>query len=184
MFAFLKQTTLAAVVATLLPMAASATTLNPGDTVDMVGSYDFSQTFGGSDVAGVYTFTFWNYNAVNSNIAITDATIQAKNLAFGNFLTGFPGVSFKWATDTVAFLSNVGTASIAGASHTILANSSEVLTITFGDPTVRQGRTASSKGTLTLSISADPAPVPLPAGGLLLLGALGGIAALRRRKTV
>lgn len=27
------------------------------------------------------------------------------------------------------------------------------------------------------------APVPLPAGGLLLLGALGGIAALRRRKT-
>jgi hypothetical protein len=28
-----------------------------------------------------------------------------------------------------------------------------------------------------------PVPVPLPAGGLLLLGALGGIAALRRRKT-
>jgi hypothetical protein len=27
-----------------------------------------------------------------------------------------------------------------------------------------------------------PVPVPLPAGGLLLLGALGGIAALRRRK--
>ncbi|NJS37737.1 MAG: VPLPA-CTERM sorting domain-containing protein [Rhodobacteraceae bacterium] len=29
-----------------------------------------------------------------------------------------------------------------------------------------------------------PVPVPLPAGGLLLLGALGGIAALRRRKAV
>lgn len=28
----------------------------------------------------------------------------------------------------------------------------------------------------------SPVPVPLPAGGLLLLGALGGIAALRRRK--
>lgn len=28
------------------------------------------------------------------------------------------------------------------------------------------------------------AAVPLPAGGLLLLGALAGIAALRRRKTV
>jgi hypothetical protein len=27
------------------------------------------------------------------------------------------------------------------------------------------------------------AAVPLPAGGLLLLGALGGFAALRRRKT-
>ncbi len=29
-----------------------------------------------------------------------------------------------------------------------------------------------------------PAPVPLPAGGLLLVGALGGLAALRRRKVV
>ncbi len=29
-----------------------------------------------------------------------------------------------------------------------------------------------------------PVPVPLPAGGLLLLGALGGIAALRRRRSV
>ena len=27
------------------------------------------------------------------------------------------------------------------------------------------------------------APIPLPAGGLLLVGALGGLAALRRRKT-
>jgi hypothetical protein len=33
-----------------------------------------------------------------------------------------------------------------------------------------------------LSVDATLAPVPLPAGGLLLLGALGGIAALRRRK--
>lgn len=31
-------------------------------------------------------------------------------------------------------------------------------------------------------LSDQPAPVPLPAGGLLLLGGLGGLAALRRRK--
>jgi len=31
--------------------------------------------------------------------------------------------------------------------------------------------------------SANAASVPLPAGGLLLPGALGGFAALRRRKT-
>jgi hypothetical protein len=29
----------------------------------------------------------------------------------------------------------------------------------------------------------DPSPVPVPAAGLLLIGALGGLAALRRRKT-
>ena len=56
--------------------------------------------------------------------------------------------------------------------------------------------TASSAGALTLynwdsndgdnsgSIAAKVSLVPLPAGGLLLLGALGGLAAWRRRKTV
>ncbi len=34
-----------------------------------------------------------------------------------------------------------------------------------------------------LVIRIDVAPIPLPAGGLLLIGALGGLAALRRRKT-
>jgi hypothetical protein len=33
-----------------------------------------------------------------------------------------------------------------------------------------------------LVVRVDVAPVPLPAGGLLLIGALGGLAALRRRK--
>ena len=35
-----------------------------------------------------------------------------------------------------------------------------------------------------LRVSPQISAVPLPAGGLLLLGALAGIAALRRRKTV
>ena len=35
-----------------------------------------------------------------------------------------------------------------------------------------------------LRVDANLAPVPLPAGGLLLLGAIGGLAALRRRKMV
>lgn len=37
-------------------------------------------------------------------------------------------------------------------------------------------------GSSTAISYGDLAPVPLPAGGLLLLGALGGVAALRRRK--
>ncbi len=35
-----------------------------------------------------------------------------------------------------------------------------------------------------LTVSYDPSPVPVPAAGLLLLGALGGLAALRRRRSV
>lgn len=42
----------------------------------------------------------------------------------------------------------------------------------------------SNTGDNSGSIAAKLGAVPLPAGGLLLLGALGGIAALRRRKSV
>ncbi len=35
----------------------------------------------------------------------------------------------------------------------------------------------------TALVPATPAPIPLPAAGLLLVGALGGLAALRRRRT-
>jgi hypothetical protein len=38
------------------------------------------------------------------------------------------------------------------------------------------------KVTFNISKAADVAPVPLPAAGLLLLGALGGIAGMRKRK--
>jgi hypothetical protein len=35
----------------------------------------------------------------------------------------------------------------------------------------------------TMAGNVDVAPIPLPAGGLLLIGAIGGLAALRRRKS-
>ena len=44
--------------------------------------------------------------------------------------------------------------------------------------------TSDNSGEIVATVSAVSAAVPLPAGGLLLLGALGGFAALRRRKLV
>lgn len=45
--------------------------------------------------------------------------------------------------------------------------------------------TTLNKGALRFALIYErPVPVPLPAAGLLLLGALGGLTALRRRKTV
>ena len=40
-----------------------------------------------------------------------------------------------------------------------------------------------SRAAATIFANVTPTAVPLPAGGLLLLGAMGGLAALRRRKT-
>lgn len=45
------------------------------------------------------------------------------------------------------------------------------------------GNSANDLSHASLFVAGDPAPVPLPAAGLLLVGALGGLAALRRRKT-
>ncbi|MEO6300026.1 MAG: VPLPA-CTERM sorting domain-containing protein, partial [Paracoccaceae bacterium] len=64
------------------------------------------------------------------------------------------------------------------------ANSSDTLHIAFGNPADRYVGT-SGFANFSLQLVAFPvSPVPLPAGGLLLLGALGGVAALRRRKSV
>ena len=166
---------------TLWPMGASATTLNPGDVVNMVGSYDFTRTFVQADGAGSFNFTFVNTNSASSNVIISDATVTALNLAFGNKNTGLPGVVFSWASSGT-FFSTFKTGSIANFMHTIAASASDVLTITYGDPTVRNNRPANSTGTITLSTTA--LPVPLPAGGFLLLGALAGLTVLRRRKSV
>ncbi len=62
--------------------------------------------------------------------------------------------------------------------NTTLPNGSEVAFDFQGGSGLFLGRSETSTASITgISI------VPLPAGGLLLLSALGGIAALRRRKT-
>lgn len=55
-------------------------------------------------------------------------------------------------------------------------------TISFSGDFTSLTWTASNPGDHIRVITAA-APIPLPAGGLLLIGALGGLAALRRRKT-
>lgn len=57
-----------------------------------------------------------------------------------------------------------------------------IVSINFqGGRTILPGSSITTTATVTL-VQADISPVPLPASGLLLLGGMGGLVAMRRRK--
>ena len=166
-------------VATMLPVAASAVTFDPLNTLVNGGSYDifadplfFNSSYVNADVAGTYKFTFTNLTTTAVTAAVTVGTVNQFLLKFG-----LTGVTFTWLTggNTATIATNV---SGSITLDTVIAGlGSDTLQVAFGDPTQKRKL---GRGTIDLSVAA----VPLPAGGLLLLGALGGIAALRRRKAV
>ena len=187
MFDLLRKTFFGAIAAVsvmvIMPLAAGAATVDPssnianGGAYDMVaGPYSYGETFVSSDVAGVRNFTFNNLNAVSQNIMLTTATVNALR----NMFTG--GITFQWLTSGASLFVAQATTSFSGTlDNLIAAGGSDTLRITFGDPErrlpLREGR-----ATFDVQLDAVPVPIPVPAAGLLLLGALGGLAALRRRK--
>ena len=168
-------------ISTLLPMGAVASTLSPANTIvnggsyDMVGAYFFGETFATADVAGTRSFTFSNFDAISQNLELTVATVSALSEKF----TG--GVTFTWLGSGLSLAVGEAITNFSGSlDNLIAAGASDTLVVAFGDPAIRARR----GGLANFTVSLDASPVPLPAGGLLLLGALGGLTALRRRKTV
>ena len=176
----LKKTAIAAVAATSLLMAAGAShavTFNPTNDIVSGGSYDiaggpyaFGVFFERADNATKYTFNFFNSSSTTSTVGVTLGTVLQ---AFSNFANG---VKVSWANGESAFIAKGDTKTFS-INTVLAANSSDKLILQFSDP-----RGKGNPG-LQMNVAAVSA-VPLPAGGLLLLGALGGIAMLRRRKAV
>ena len=88
--------------ATMLPLAAGASTLNPASNISNGGSYNmlsgpffYGETFKMADVAGFRDFTFTNTNTSAQNIILTTATVNA----LAEMFTG--GISFTWLTSGV-----------------------------------------------------------------------------------
>jgi hypothetical protein len=165
----------------LLPLGASASTLDTSNTImdggsyNMIGSNFFGETFLTADVGGSRSFTFNNLNTVDQNIALTVATVSALAEKF----TG--GVTFTWLVSGLSLVVADSVTNFSGAlDNVIAAGSSDTLVVTFGDPEKRTG----NGGRANFTVSLDASPVPLPAGGLLLVAGLGGLASLRRRKSV
>jgi hypothetical protein len=181
----LNKTILAAAlsVAMALPFGAGAATLNPANTIDdggsydMVGAYFFAEAFTRSDVGGTREFTFMNLNSNSQNMLLSTATVNTLSAFFKG------GITFEWLQSGLSLFSGPQTTNFSDSLNNIIAaNGSDTLRITFGDPKRRDNSSVSDTAHFSVQFDGSPAAVPLPAGGLLLISAIAGIAALRRRR--
>lgn len=186
MFHKLKASVLGAAVAATLAVAAPAVQAATYTIVDG-GSY----TVTGSDV---YTGTMdlWLAGApgeatdegqVSATFTVLTSGSAVGELALTNYGASlFTGLTASWLDSTGAVLSSIG----LGAGNNTLAT-----TFGGGNPLTQTlllkwdtllVPTSEQQSQLNPDVIFQVAPIPLPATGLLLVGALGATAMLRRRK--
>ena len=168
MFNRLKYLAVAAVIA-LTPVVASAATLIVDGGTYSIGhtENEFFGNVGAVGGAGSWSVVF---NA-DTDPVNAEASATIGRIALGQF----KNLTMSWLDAGSAVLSTIN-----------LARGETLLATVFTAPNLTQSLVFSwtgSKNGAGFDVEVA-ATVPLPAGGLLLIGALGGIAALRRRKTV
>ncbi|WP_210528223.1 VPLPA-CTERM sorting domain-containing protein [Rubellimicrobium arenae] len=156
------------------PCVASATTLvSPGGSYDLLSDdFFFDGVFEIGDAGDTYTFSFTNTSSGGAALSILGGTVQQLSAAFKG------GVSFAFGTAAPV---TVGQDVTTGFEEPLFVQAGQTvdLVLTFGeviDTGVRKG------GVADIDFAVEAAVIPVPAAGLLLLSALGGMAALGRRK--
>ena len=180
----LKALAVAAIVA-IAPVAAGAVSITssgvagayncgaafglPAGQIDVHAGGTFNAVFDDGDAGGTYCFDLVNSSATDAVITIAVASVNQSGR-----LWGFDGgVSIAGVvTETIA----EGEDWAENFKFWIAAGSSVVFDWTFGEAYA----TGLAKPDFDFTVVAA---VPLPAGGLLLIGALGALGVARRRKS-
>lgn len=138
--------------------------INPGDL------YVFELTENVTEGAGSFSFTFVA-NSADAPLPVLAVSGNVRS-AQGATLTGAYLSWFDGANTVSTPLTNIGLFAFGELSTLFTDPNALTQVLTLGW-TSRSGN---------IQFSVNVAAVPLPAGGLLLIGALGGLAFLRRRK--
>jgi hypothetical protein len=143
--------------------------------IDVLDGAAFNATFADGDAGGNLCFSFINTSSTAAVVTLAVATVNQFGDLWG-FLGGVQLVSEQagslWTVAEGVFDTEFFTFNIA-------AND-----ILYFDWTYGEAYASSEFSLPQINFTVSASPVPLPAGGLLLIGALGGLAVLRRRKTL
>jgi hypothetical protein len=169
--------------------ATAANVANAGfdATVTYTGDLAFGIGSGGSDTTSIWDFLVTGGGIIGVD-ASTQLFLESTLLSQGTYVTTtFFEIIGSFATDVLAgtishddgvMLSGENvTGGVSPAPTTVVDTA---FTADAGDFTLIYA--AANGNPSILVVDATLAPVPVPAGGLLLICALGGLAALRRRK--
>lgn len=188
---FLSPIALAGAVA-LSPAAASAVTVTQtnvvGDpfvgiaTIDVLSGASFNATFEDTDIAGAAKFNLYNSSATTAAVTFVVTTVTQCVLSCGftggAFIDLNDNMTFDGAPEIFVSENNGGLGGFTTMFQFLIgAGGTTYFDFIYGDPYANSG----AKPEFDFTVEA--ALVPLPAGGLLLLTALGGLGLARRRRS-
>ena len=168
----------AAAALALTPVVANAATVldttdSGGPALDLLAdSYSFDENFHVGDLGGTLTFSFENTSASTAAVTFFGWSVEQNLAAFTD------GVELTFGTYTASVAEGVST----GSNTNFLVGAGQTVTLTIEYGAVFDLPPEFVDDSANIDFTVQAAIVPVPAAGLLLLTALGGAFAMRRRK--